>query len=453
MAEAPDAVQDELARAQSALGRALGRARAGEDGALSQRVREAGEQLAHVLSGLVKLTRVHSADNQAFEQPAAEMARVLAVLEDLLGTVRLAIVEDQVYVNDVRVRYDARTGGQDLGERLARHEVGGLTFHAPLDPAAVRRLVGELAGDPAPDEPRAALTRRLLEAGMTTVEPEPPFRFRTSSERDRRPVPEQVLRRMHRLAEEALESLAAGRVLNPLPLRRAVVSALDADLAAPAFWAPPPPEVPLHAAHAVQVSMVALLLARSVGFSATFLQDLGIAALVHDAGYFAPGVAGTADAFVRHPLEGARVVLRQRGFQEGKLRRLRAVLEHHRDLRGKPAPSVTGAILRVAEDYDTLTRLHGGRVLRADILGAMLGAEAIYHAPLVQLLVNALGRHPPGTIVELEDGRRARVACPARGADLWEKPLVELIDPGTLAGTGRFADTAAGTGVKRALAG
>lgn len=443
---------DDLARAQSELGRALGRARAGEDGDLSQRVREAGDQLAHVLSALMKLSRVHAPENQAFDQPVAELARVLGVLADLLGTVHLVTVEDQIYVNDVRTRSEGASAARDLGVTLGRHATGGLSFHVALDGPGIRALVAALAADPAPEGPRAALARRLQQAGLTTVEVQPIFRFRTEGERDRRPLPEEIARRMYALAEETLDNLAAGRVLNPLPLRRVVVSALDADLGAPAFWAPPPPEAPLHAAHAVQVAIIALLLARTARFSPSFLQDLGIAALVHDAGYFAPDVAASPDALARHAVEGARIVLRQRGFQEGKLLRLRAVLEHHRDRGAAPPPSVAGAGLRVAEDYVTANRLYGARTLRADVLGAMLRAGTLYHPALVQLLVNALGRHPPGTLVELEDGRRARVAAPARAPELWERPLVALLDAAG-ARTGELADCARGAALRRALPG
>jgi hypothetical protein len=446
-------MDDLLARAQSELGRALGRARAGQEGDLSQRVREAGEQLAHVLSALMKLARVHAPENKAFDQPVAELSRVLRALEELLGSVHLVTVEDQVYVNDVRIRSEGPSAPRDLGATLGRHGTGGLTFHAALEGPALRALVAALAADPAPEEPRAALVRRLGEAGLATVEVRPIFRLRTEAEGDGRPLPEEIARRMYALAQETLDGLAAGRGLNPLPLRRIVVSALDADLGAPAFWAPPPPEAPPQAAHAVQVAVVALVLARAARFSPGFLQDLGIAALVHDAGYLSPELAGAPDAFARHPLEGARIVLRQRGFQEGKLLRLRAVLEHHRDRSGGVPPSVAGAILRIAEDYTTIIRLWGARTLRAGALGAMLRATTTYAPALVQLLVNALGLHPPGTIVELEDGRRGRVAVPSRGPELWDRPLVAVLDPASGAPTDELVDCARGVAVRRALPG
>ena len=63
------ALTDDLSRAQDALARALGRARIGEDRALANQVRELGERLAHLLSGLLRMTRLHSPDNR-FSDPA-----------------------------------------------------------------------------------------------------------------------------------------------------------------------------------------------------------------------------------------------------------------------------------------------------------------------------------------------------------------------------------------------
>ena len=201
--------------------------------------------------------------------------------------------------------------------------------------------------------------------------------------------------------------------------------------------------------------MVALVTARTAGFPSAFLQDLGIAALLHDTGYLSHGIGDGPAAFARHPLEGARVVLRQRGFHEAKVRRLRAILEHHRDQATPGArPTPAGTILRMAEDYTNVNRLFGARVMRADALGAMVkGGGTLYHPVLVQVMVNALGRHPPGTLLELEDGRLVRVAAPARSAELWAKPLVRPLDPRTRELGPDVLDLAEGPRVRRALPG
>lgn len=444
---------DELLRAQEELARAIGRARAGEDRDLAQKVRESGEQVAHMLSGLLKLTRVHAPDNRAFDAPVAEFAKGLAVLVELLGSVHLVTVEDQIYVNDVRIRSEGK-GGRDLGAELRRHDTGGLSFHAPLPDPTIRALVGALAAPPEGDPKRAALAARLHAAGVTTVDPAGIFRFRLDEGEEQR-TPDEVIRRMLGLVAETWSNVQDGRVLNPLPLRRAVLDVLDLGVGAPAFWGGFPAEAAPHAVHATEVAVVALATAQAAGFPSGFLQDLGIAALVHDTGYLTHGIGDGPAAFARHPLEGARVILRQRGFQEAKIRRLRAVLEHHRDLATPNArPTPGGAILRLAEDYVNVYRLFGGKVLRADGLGAMVkAAGTLYHPVLVQVMVNALGRHPPGTLLELEDGRYVRVAAPARSPELWDRPLVRPVDVRTHELSAEIVDLARGPRIRRAVAG
>jgi hypothetical protein len=386
----------------------------------------------------------------------AEFGRALAALGELLGTVHLVTVEDQVYVNDIRVRVEGRAGPKDLGTELRRHNTGGISFHAPLQAAQIRTLVAGLASAGAPQAPRRTLGDLLAAQGVGSVELAGIFRFRTvqTDAAVRRRDPAEVLGLLLELAEESFENVAAGRVLNPLPIRRSVIEALETGIEAPAFWLAFP-DCPPHAAHAVQVAMTALLLGKAAGLGSGFLQDLGIAGLVHDAGYLSASVGEGPESLVRHAVQGARIVLRQRGFSEAKIRRLRAVLEHHRDFADPSMrPSVMGAILRLAEDYANVVRLYGAKVTRSAALGAMLKAgNKLYHPALVQLLVNALGRFPPGTLLELDGGRLGRSAAPARGPDLWDRPLVRLLDPTTRQPVGELVDLARGGTVARELPG
>jgi hypothetical protein len=93
-------------------------------------------------------------------------------------------------------------------------------------------------------------------------------------------------------------------------------------------------------------------------------------------------------------------------------------------------------------------------VTRADALGAMLRAGGrYYHPALAQVLVNVLGRHPPGTLLELADGRIARVAAPPASPDRWELPPVQHLDPVSRAPAGPLLDLATGPGVRRVLPG
>jgi hypothetical protein len=233
-----------------------------------------------------------------------------------------------------------------------------------------------------------------------------------------------------------------------------VLDAVEHGVALPAFWAPFR-DAPTHAAHAVEVAFVALLVARAAGFSAAFQHDLGIAALLHDAGYLSgeDAAGDDAGALERHAVAGARVLLRQRGFHAAKIRRVRAVLEHHRDFAGPSGPpSAAGAVLRLAEDYANVVRLYGARVTRGAALAAMLrGGGTLYHPALAQVLVNALGRYPPGEHVEVADGSRAIVAAPPATPEAFESPVVSLVGRAGGRADGALVDTARGPAVRRAL--
>jgi HD-GYP domain-containing protein (c-di-GMP phosphodiesterase class II) len=452
----PQARDDGLAVAQQTLARALGRARAGEDRELLQKVREGGEALAHLLGGLLKMSHLHASDNRAFDAPVAEVTRLVASLLELLGTVHVATVEDQVYVNEVRVRTDGNGGGKDLGAELARHGAGGVSFHAALAESEVRALVAAFSQKAAAQAPRRAAQQALVERGVRSVELAPRYRYRMEAEGASQQDASEALRQTVRLVEETFDHLAAGRILNPLPLRRAVVGLLQLGPATPDLWEPPSGGAP-HAQHAASVTLLALLVGKAARLRASVLQDLGLAALVHDAGYAAlpSETAAGPEGLARHPGEGARLLLRQRGFHEAKLLRLRAVLDHHREhVEPRGRPSILGEILRLAEDYTTLLRVYAGRVSPADALGAMLRAGGrIYHPVLAQLMVNALGKFPPGTLLELEDGRYARVVSPVRSPETFATPLVRLYDARTRALSPERHDLANGPAVRRALAG
>jgi hypothetical protein len=421
---------DDLSRAQEALARALGRARIGEDRALANQVRELGERLAHLLSGLLRMTRLHSPDNSAFNKPVEDLHATLVQLHELLGSVHLVAVEDQVYVNDIRIRAGEKASSiHELGTELQRHNAGGITFHVPTDGAGIRALIGNLGSAPAAQEPRNSLARALHAAGVSGLELQGRFRFRMASEETAEMSdPRDFVSRALAAADEAFQNLAAGRVPNPLPLRRLVTELLERATASEELWADAA-EAPPYALHQLRVAQLSLLVGRELALPQSVLQDLGVSALYHDCGYAAgaAGSDGVGVSFERHGAAGARLMIRQRGFHEAKMRRVLAVLQHHRDANDRLHPGLFGRILRIAEDYDTLAR-RSGKLSPTMALAVMLKwAGTRYDAVLLQLLVNALGAYPPGTLLRLDDGRIVRSAVPARSPETFAHPLARCL--------------------------
>ncbi len=409
---------DDLVQAQERLGRALGRARVGEDRELANQVRELGERLAHLLAGLLKMTRMHAPDNHAFDKPVADLHATLVQLGDLLGAIHLVAIEDQIYVNDIRIRAgDKAHSLSEIGTELAHHNVGGITFHSALEGPQIRALLAATAAPPAAEAPRTALARDLEQRGVNGVELLGRFRFRLAGETE--PVgadPRDLVTRAVAAADEAFQNLSAGRVPNPLPLRRVVSELLRRDLGEEDLWIDPAPAA-AHAVHAFRVAHLALLIGRALGLPESALQDLGLAGFYHDAGY----AAAPDMRFEQHAGAGALLMLRQKGFHEAKTRRILALLEHHRDHAGS-RPGLFARILRIAEDYDTLAR-RARRVAPTTALALMAKWSGSRYDPvLFQLFLNTLGAYPPGTILRLEDGRVMRSISMTRGPETFTTP-------------------------------
>lgn len=429
-------MSDSVHDAQQLIAKALDRARAGEDKELTTQVRERGEQVAHLLSGTVRMTHIHHIDNRAFEAPCRELAAAFARLHDLLGLVQLVMVEDQIYINDIRMRFDVRNeDSRELTHLWHRHETGGVTLHAPITEAQVKSLVVAVAADPAPTNPRAALQAALQRAGMATVELQPVFRFRVGNEAQRKQIDRDVKAVYAQSAQvmgELWDSLALGRNPNPLPVRKMVTEMVDMSTeqrTEEILLTTRDTRSPAHSRHSLQVSALSLLIGREIGLPDATLADLGVAATFHDGGYTADE-DGYPPPFERHTSAGARQLLRQRGFHEARIRRLLVCLEHHRTHDDDHRPSLFSRIVHIADDYDTLTRYRpsGPLVAPPDALARMYAAGGtIYDPVLLQAFVNRMGMYPPGSVLELEDGSWVLSISPVRRPSLFDKPLTRLV--------------------------
>jgi hypothetical protein len=362
-------MSDELAEAQERIGRVVDQARAGDDRAITNQVREAGEQLVRILNGLLRLNRIHSPENEAFRQPADDLHVVMVRFYDLLGQIQLVCVEGQVYINDIRVRMDDRlAGAAQLGNDLARHACGGLSIAQPLDQVQIRRLVDAISREPAAEHPLTALQAGINAGGIEGVHVLGLFRLRMASERKDAPTEKQL----HDAVEQAQVviagtwvALAENRTPNPLPIRRIVNDLVDLGDTASLLreiemMADDPREESAHARHSLRVTAYAILIGRALGLAPANLADLGVASMYHDIGY-AARKEGQAIPFGRHGSTGLRLLLKQRGFHQAKLKRLLACVEHHRPYRAgstgqERPPSLYARIIHIADDFETYTR-------------------------------------------------------------------------------------------------
>jgi hypothetical protein len=415
---------------------------AGDERELQAFVRDEGRRLVFLLNALVRATRLYDLENQALEAPTRELQQALAGLVARLGVVSLVLVEDQAYVNDVRVR--VRPAEQVVVDQLAaellRHDSGGLTFHEALVGDALKRLalaLGRSAADAASGAP--ALQERLRELGDVEVLGRWRFRIGQDDAPGEKRYAE-VLGRAQAALRDTLSRLAARRMPNPLRVRRVVIDLVDALRERPERAALAPFAGPAEGdeRHLLSVCQLALGLGRALGLSDAVLSDLGVTAMLHDVGYL------TRPDPQRHALAGARLLARQRGFSEAKVQRLLGVIEHHEaylDMDRDDAPGLFARILHIAEHYDLLVAARGPSAPRLSPPNALArmwaGRGSEYDPILLALFVQALGQHPPGTLVALSDGGVGVVVRAGGTRERFARPVVARLHPDTaVAGAG-----------------
>jgi putative nucleotidyltransferase with HDIG domain len=179
--------------------------------------------------------------------------------------------------------------------------------------------------------------------------------------------------------------------------------------------------------HMVNVSILTMAQARSLGIEGRQLRDLGLAALLHDIGKVRTPVeilnkpaTLTQDEMAiirRHPSDGAAILRTSRDMP-----RLAAIVafEHHlrRDEKGYPTGLRRGTInlatvlCGIADTYDAMrSKRTYQRVFPSDRIMELMARNdgASFDPALVRRFIDLMGVYPPATIVRLTSGEVAVV--------------------------------------------
>ncbi|MCB1965287.1 HD-GYP domain-containing protein [Accumulibacter sp.] len=191
-----------------------------------------------------------------------------------------------------------------------------------------------------------------------------------------------------------------------------------------------------HAAHSLSVMTLALLLGKQAKLPEAALRALGIGALLHDIGKLtiSPAVLRN-DERNRHEEALYQLHCRQghdQAARAGSLSQpmLDAILHHHERFDGSGFPdgqsgsaiSLAARMVAIANRFDNLVNPvdHRRAMSPSEALSTMWTREKkAFDGTLLQLFVRAMGVYPPGSIVQLSDGRIGAVV----GSAPADKPL------------------------------
>jgi hypothetical protein len=425
-------MSDDIFNAQERLEQMMNRAQSGEDREMARWVRESGEQLVRGLLGLIRMSRFHHPDNDAFEKPSLAVSNVLAEVISRLGVAALVFVEDQVYLNDIRVRYETRLDlGREMSEFFAAFNVGGVTFHQPMDGIQMGELVkyfGSYVGN------RPTLLRELAEMGYTHIELPGVHRFLKPGETQREKK-DATVREVQAVAQSAVSRImlqaTQDRLVDLLSMRKVANKLVDAHTNELIELETADSANSTFTAHCLNVAQIAVGIGKTIGLDENQQADLAVCALTHDLGY---GMRedGYATPFERHESAGMRSLIKRRGFHESHIRRMLATVDHHtpHSTKGDFRPSLYARVIHIAEDYDNLTRFRSGapHLSPTQAVAKMAsGGGKEYDPTILAAMINLVGKYPPGTPLQLSDGRFGSSVSFVRTPESFAKPLVRII--------------------------
>lgn len=190
------------------------------------------------------------------------------------------------------------------------------------------------------------------------------------------------------------------------------------------------------AEHPINVTALCLLMGRALGMDRGQLHELGMAALLHDIGKdSAPGTAPlTREAYERHVGDSVALALGM-GVPSDVLT---AIAQHHEFADGSGFPlhlidedlSANGKVLCLVNAYDRLCNPEFGPdgLTPHEALSQLYAQfRERFDPALLRVFIRMMGVYPPGSVVQLADGRLAMVVSVNSSRPL--KPAVLIHDP------------------------
>ncbi|MCO5165878.1 MAG: hypothetical protein M9894_05865 [Planctomycetes bacterium] len=437
-----------------------------QEGALAfLRAGRAEAALLARLSSALRVSRLHALDNVAARETLEELREGLTRFITLRERALVLVGEGRrVYVNGRMVRSGKASGTwlEDLADLLERAGAGGLLLAGAWDGPAVRDLVAAFAPPPGASGPAARL--EALRAGLGRIGApaqaqafDPAGAQALAQEEEEGYASEShraayYFARLVALAEAGYAAARAGRApdVHTRHVRQTLMKVVDA-LDDPLFEArligcgvlEPSGGDPV-ALHAARVAVLALVMGRLLGLPRGSVGDLGFAALFHDLGRVDAAhqadPAGDREAragLEEHVVAGVRAALRGRTYATSGLLRLVVGFEHHRVADDAPAeavlrePHAFSQLVAVADAFDRLE--HGlpwrAPVSPAEALQTLAAEPERYEPAIVELLIDALGRTPRGTLLQLRSGDVVVVV--AGGARQGHRPIVRRLQLAT----------------------
>ena len=404
---------------------------------------------------LFRTAQIHAVDNQALQRPIAAMAEMTNTLVPKEGRVALQAKDKALFVNGNKLRLtsDEYELAREVFTFFEERGIGGFSIEAPMDAAAVRKLLSALIYTP---------ERKFdkLEAAIKAANI--PFRLNKPLGGGKKSRADITLERrsytfftysklvvLYRNLISQQKLIASERAFLLKKISRTIQSLVDICLEDDHTFlgvAAVKSGEAYAAHHGANVAILAIALGEKLGLSKVALADLGMGAVFHDVGLrdcpaeilMKPDPLDAKDRSLieQHPMRSVEFLLNQRSFNKSTLSQIVVAFEHHRNYDGSGypfgsrRPDILSRLVTIADVYDAMTTQRPWRnaLMPDEALGKMSRETGRRFDPaLIKIFINTLGLYPVGTLVRLDSGDLGVVIYGGGEGERMNRPIIALI--------------------------
>jgi HD-GYP domain-containing protein (c-di-GMP phosphodiesterase class II) len=433
---------------------------------------ERARDLISLWTGLFKSLHLYDWEHDAVQSFAERVLDKICDVRDGEGELDLTVRSDSIFIDGVRIRESTSTGSSyhQLATLLQRAQVASFRVHPEADPQEIQLFAHLLCTLSEGLLDREELVREMKTRGATHVE----LSFCDGEEDlphegDQDRLQQRIYLRSVGVLKGVFHEAHTSDRINSRRVKRVVQEMIDTlehkssrmlGLTAIKNY----DEYTFN--HSVNVAVVAMALARSVGLSRQQLYIVGQAGLLHDLGKLCvpreilnkPGrLTPEERAQIRvHPVEGFFSIATRQGVSSDTISIALGAYEHHLNLDGTGYPETAqrrpigllSRILAIVDRYDAMT---SARVYRSAPISPSKALSILFHSHHARLdqvvlryFMNLMGYYPLGAVVRLSDDSVAIIIGGAPDETLRRLPTVKLVlDGDGRPGSGETIDLAA----------
>jgi HD-GYP domain-containing protein (c-di-GMP phosphodiesterase class II) len=418
------------------------------------------DELVFINSFFILFRTAHyvEASNATYRTQSSKFYVNFRRLVDEHGRISIKVIEGRIFVRDKMVKFDSdgMVRAREIIDSWRHLGIGGVIFDDSLDNRRLDKFVYLIAKLERSKLSMEDVAQRLTDLGIDGIA------LLAAEEKKERPVLTEESRTMMRRAarvtffravsvvEDAMFRTANDKEIDISKARRVVHSLIDR-IAQDEFSLIELTNIrdfdEYTYAHSANVCVYCLTMGIRLGLDRQRLSQLGFAALFHDIGKVKlpedlirkPDVFDENDwiQMQKHPLLGAKTILRNMRFNEYSARAALVAFEHHinNDYTGYPAlnnkrpTTLFSKIVAIADTFDALSsgRVYLKKSISPDeVLRKMMYQMTVkFDEFLLKLFINIIGVYPAGTLVLLSTDQLAVVS--RNSSSNLSRPVVKLI--------------------------